>query len=240
MPQRTLGDSITIVREELFLFSTELKFRDGDAADSRNAETPVASVSITRLINRAQTKLIRATGYTQAAKTITVSAGPREFTLPLTILDVSSVWLGVQRFRKTSIPALDTRYPTWRTNAAGTPKEFYVSGSEAIGFDRPFDAATITAQGTTLNFLATNDAADLANKTDTFTFLPTLYNDLPALMAVIEAAIIDAGNPQAQRRKEALEPMVNEMTKELAALMAARFTSDQGATPTPKYEERAQ
>jgi hypothetical protein len=240
MPVRTLGNSIDIVREELFLFSTELKFRDGDAADGRNAEVPVASVSITRLINRAQTKLILLTGYTQDLQTITVSSGVREYTMPLGILDVSSAYLGVQRFRKTSVPSLDSRYPSWRANSNAMPKEFYINGSEKIGFDRAFDAASITAQGSTLNLLATKDAADLANKSDTFTFLPTLYNDLPALMAAIEAAMIDAGNPQAQKRRETLEGMVGDMVKGLSALMAARFTADQGASPSPKYEERAQ
>lgn len=220
----TLASLITDVREELVSFSTDLNFRDGNSTDPRNAESPVASISITNQINKAQDEILRLTGYNQTSVNLALTAGTRTYALPTTILDVLEVRISGYSIRKTTLGEITRREPLWRSvTTQGRPNRFLINGFTQIEFDIPPNAASVSA-GCTL-YAVTNVAA-LSVNSDTPTALAAPYHWLISCRAALICAEMDASNPSAQARAKGLQERYAQGMGELTAFLSARGTVD--------------
>ena len=217
MAAMTLGDLIVMVREETISFKADLILRDGDSTDARNATVPIDSISITRAINNAVALMVAEFKYAVENKTIATVIGTREYTIPTDYVDIISVWIGTTRLRKTTQAVLDGMFPRWRSTANGTPYQYYVSGSAVIGFDIPPVAIV------NVNINACVDVAVLSLLASVPAYLPTVFHPMIAWRAACLISEMDADNPVAQRRAQALMARYAEMGAKLKGLMAQRL-----------------
>lgn len=213
------GNVIDMVREQVMTFkSTDLVFRDGDSGDARNAETPVVSVSIARLVNNAQAIMAARYKYAVLNTTIATAIGTREYALPTGILEIISVWQGnLPRLRKSTITSLDDEFPKWRATTNGQAYRYYLNGTVTIGLDVP----PVSVGTLNLNYVAA--PADLAARTDAIQYLPLPYHPMMGYLAAILASEIDTGNERAVGRGKLCQARYDLLEHELLGMIEERM-----------------
>lgn len=231
MPSADLSELILATREEILTFSTDLAFRDGNSTDPRNGEVPVASVSITRQINKAISDILIASRFNLSLETLAIVSGTKEYSIPTSWLDVLSVYYTTgNRLMKTNVTDLDEREPKWRSTANGTAKRFYLNGTSKIGFD-PTPNSSFS-----MNCLVVKDFTPLSVSTDVLPFYPTVFSYLISTRAAWHCAKLDSANPVAQIRAGVLDDNYKLGIKELQDFIAVRMAADADA---PRSFEKA-
>lgn len=224
MASLPLSELLIATREEIVAFSTDLIFRDGDSADSRNSESPVASVSITRQINKAILDILIATKFNIVIDTTVSSViSQQEYAVPVGWIELLSLSFGSRRLLKTNVVDLDARLPNWRSATAGTPLKFYANGSTKFGvYPAPSSAAAFSA-------LVVKEITALSVLTDTLASFPAIYNYLIVTRAAWHCAKLDAANPNASARAEILDNYYKENLAALKAYISDRMGIDNDA-----------
>lgn len=208
MPLYTLEEMIQGVRENILTFSTDLQFRDGHSTDPRNSEDPLASISITRMLNEACDFIASMTGYTGDTTNIAITSGVREYALSSTIGTIVSIYAG-HRLLQTTIGILNERHYNWRGSSDIDMRFWYIVGARSIGFHgKP-------SYNGTADIIHIAPPNVLSALSDTPTRLPSIYGSLPVLVASRNCALADAESEVAAKRAVALTDRVNEGLEEL-------------------------
>ncbi len=215
----TLTQLLALTRTELLSFagagvSVDYLYRDGYTGDPRNAEVPVASVSLTERINQANNGLAILTGYKVGPTVLVLVAGTRSYAVSQNIIEIISVELPGYSVRRVNLEDQNRRYPRWRASANGRPNKYILSGLNTLDFDPAPDAAAVTAGCSIIGTLA---PTALAATTDTPADLPLAYHYLLGVGGAMLSASVDTANPSMVARYQAL---VDRFTNGAALLQA--------------------
>lgn len=231
MPLYNLGDSIQAIRENIYTFKTDLVFRDGNSIDPRNSEDPIASISITRLLNVAFDRLALATGYTAGNVSLNVTAGTAEYDFPAT----TGVVLSIDYLRASTYGVIKARHPANKNSDVAY--YYYVLGTNKIGF---YPAPTQNGTKQVFHIASPNLLSVLS---DTPSKLPSIYGDIPIQLASLYCASLDAENPTARARAvflaEEVKGAIESMRVAIGVMADSnRDTPIDGPLPTVWMNER--
>lgn len=216
MPLLSLQEMIKRFRQNYGAWTSyDKSFRDGHSTDPLNAASPLATRSITDLLNEAGEHIsVTFRPYVEIT-VFNTAAGVRNYSVPADTISTLSLSVGLngQRLKRTTLARIDSTYPRWREAAQGTPSRYFMQGNSWLTLYPTPSAVQALALHRVRRVAVVSALADV------MTGLPEAYAMMPVHLAVINAAGFDSGNPTAAARGAAAEKAYNALASSLSEEM---------------------
>lgn len=237
-----LGEMISLFRERQLLFGNNAVFRDGHSTDPLNADTPVASISITSFINSAcrsinakyglnvQTSKVAGNTINSISGTMNVDPSWIDILLIEKGGDIdaagatleNSAYMTLSRASSDSLSGNGWSSPRVRIGNHNNLNE--CTGYAVLGNTKVRFLPAWTSLDTALFLYVTHvtSVSSLSAITDVPSWIPADFHEGIVHEAVRQSCIADASNPNGKMRAESALASYNEVMAPLVGIMNKR------------------